>query len=101
MGLTCKSSFVLNDRIKTKATARKIRISIKTKANLISTNNLPRLTERFYRLQEHKNQNIKGTGLGLSIVTQIIRRHLGNYEIENNDDEFCFNIYLPISFETK
>ena len=78
-----------------------IKISIKNKANIISTNDINRLTERFYRLQEHKNQNIKGTGLGLSIVTQIIRRHLGNYEIENNDEEFCFNIYLPISFETK
>ena len=73
-----------------------IKISITNKANLISTEDISRLTERFYRLQEHKNKSIKGTGLGLSIVTQIIRRHLGNYEIENNNDEFCFNIYLPI-----
>ena len=74
-----------------------IKISIKNKANLLSSNDINRLTERFYRLQEHKDKNIKGTGLGLSIVTQIIRRHLGNYEIENNEDDFCFNIYLPVS----
>ena len=47
-------------------------ISINNKGPKISSENLARLTERFYRMQEHKDLNIKGTGLGLSIAKQII-----------------------------
>ena len=58
-----------------------------------------RLTERFYRMQEHKDKNIRGTGLGLSIVKQIVIRHRGNLTVSSTTlNGTTFTIYLPISF---
>ena len=71
-------------------------ISINNKGPKISPENLARLTERFYRMQEHKDLNIKGTGLGLSIAKQIIIRHHGNITVtSNNYSGTTFTIYLP------
>ncbi|MBR1604766.1 MAG: hypothetical protein IJ660_01505 [Alphaproteobacteria bacterium] len=75
-------------------------ISITNKGPKISDDNLARLTERFYRMQEHKDKNIKGTGLGLAIAKQIIIRHRGNLTVKSNAYEgTTFTIYLPLSLE--
>jgi two-component system phosphate regulon sensor histidine kinase PhoR len=73
-----------------------IKISISNQGNPIAPEDLERLTERFYRLQSHKNKNIKGTGLGLAIVSQIIKRHKGNMIVTSLDGTTDFSIYLPI-----
>ena len=73
-----------------------VAISITNKGPKISDDNLARLTERFYRMQEHKDKNIKGTGLGLSIAKQIIMRHRGNLTVKSNAySGTTFTIYLP------
>lgn len=75
-----------------------IAISINNKGPKISPENLARLTERFYRMQEHKDLNIRGTGLGLSIAKQIILRHRGNLTVTSTTyNGTTFTIYLPIS----
>ena len=74
-----------------------IKITITNHSNTIPQEELERITERFYRLQSHKNQKIKGTGLGLAIVSQIIKRHRGNMTIASKDEITEFSIYLPIS----
>ncbi len=72
-------------------------ISVNNKGPKISSEDLARVTERFYRLQEHKNLSIKGTGLGLSIAKQIIIRHKGNLTVtSSNYDGTTFTVYLPI-----
>jgi len=76
-----------------------VQISIANKGITIPEDDLARLTERFYRLQEHKNRNIKGTGLGLSIASQIIKRHKGNMLITSADGVTTFKVYLPVSFD--
>jgi len=76
-----------------------VKISIANYGAIIAEEDLARLTERFYRLQEHKNRNIKGTGLGLSIATQIIKRHRGNLTITSEQGLTTFTVYLPISLE--
>lgn len=74
-----------------------VAISINNKGPKISPENLARLTERFFRLQEHKDLNIKGTGLGLSIAKQIILRHRGNLTVTSTSyNGTTFTIYLPI-----
>ena len=74
-----------------------VAISINNKGPKIQPENLARLTERFYRLQEHKNQNIKGTGLGLAIIKHIVIRHKGNITVTSNDHEgTTFTVYLPV-----
>lgn len=75
-----------------------VAISINNKGPKIEPDKLARLTERFYRLQEHKDLNIKGTGLGLAIVKHIIIRHQGNLTVNSNGYRgTTFTIYLPIN----
>ncbi len=74
-----------------------VAISINNKGSKISNENIVRLTERFYRMQEHKDLNIKGTGLGLSIAKQIILHHRGNLTVNSTTyNGTTFTIYLPL-----
>ena len=80
------------------ARGQAVAISVNNKGAKISTEDLTRLTERFYRMQTHKDLNIKGTGLGLSIAKQIILRHRGNLMVTSTSyNGTTFTIYLPIS----
>jgi len=77
-----------------------VAIAVNNKGPKISPENLARLTERFYRMQEHKDLNIKGTGLGLAIAKQIIIRHQGNLTVTSNGyNGTTFTIYLPLTQE--
>jgi len=74
-----------------------VAIAVNNKGPKIGPEKLARLTERFYRLQEHKDQNIKGTGLGLAIAKHIIIRHQGNITVNSNGyNGTTFTIYLPV-----
>ena len=82
------------------AKGKALSISINNKGPKISADNLKRLTERFYRMQEHKDLNIKGTGLGLAIAKQIIMRHRGNLTVNStNYNGTTFTVYLPIKID--
>ncbi len=57
---------------------------------------LPRLTERFYRVEGQKSGERSGTGLGLAIVKHIVNRHRGGLQVESVRDEgTIFTVYLP------
>lgn len=49
----------------------------------IEAKHLPRLTERFYRVDSSRASNTGGTGLGLAIVKHVLLRHRGNLEISS------------------
>ena len=53
----------------------------------IPREHLPRLTERFYRVDPARSRESGGTGLGLAIVKHIIERHRGTLEIKSSPGE--------------
>ena len=62
----------------------------------IAAEHVPRLTERFYRVDKARSRSIGGTGLGLAIVKHIVRRHQGHLHIESRPGEGSrFSIFLP------
>jgi two-component system phosphate regulon sensor histidine kinase PhoR len=62
----------------------------------IAREHLPRLSERFYRVEGQKSGERLGTGLGLAIVKHIINRHRGGLAIESVEGQgTTFTAYLP------
>jgi two-component system phosphate regulon sensor histidine kinase PhoR len=59
---------------------------------------IPRLTERFYRVDSHRSREKGGTGLGLAIVKHIVNRHRGRLRIESIQGVgSTFSVTLPES----
>jgi two-component system phosphate regulon sensor histidine kinase PhoR len=57
---------------------------------------IPRLTERFYRVDVKRSRERGGTGLGLAIVKHIVSRHQGRLSIESKPGEgSTFTVFLP------
>lgn len=62
----------------------------------ISSEHLPRLTERFYRVDEDSSRSMQGTGLGLAIVKHILNRHRARLEVESKIGEgSTFKVVFP------
>ncbi len=77
--------------------AEAVRISVADQGEGIATHHLPRLTERFYRIDAHRSREIGGTGLGLAIVKHIINRHRGRLRIESTLGQgSTFTVILPV-----
>ncbi|MCB1882392.1 MAG: PAS domain-containing protein [Geminicoccaceae bacterium] len=64
----------------------------------IAREHLPRLTERFYRVDKHRSREKGGTGLGLAIVKHIVRRHRGHLAITSAPGRGSrFAVLLPLA----
>jgi two-component system phosphate regulon sensor histidine kinase PhoR len=58
---------------------------------------IPRLTERFYRVDNHRSREMGGTGLGLAIVKHILNRHRGRLRISSTVGKGSeFRVILPL-----
>jgi two-component system phosphate regulon sensor histidine kinase PhoR len=62
----------------------------------IAPEHLPRLTERFYRVDRSRSRETGGTGLGLAIVKHVAQRHSAELHIESTVGQgSCFSITFP------
>ncbi|HEY1300255.1 MAG TPA: ATP-binding protein, partial [Stellaceae bacterium] len=71
-------------------------VSVRDRGDGIAREHLPRLTERFYRVDKARSREMGGTGLGLAIVKHIVVRHRGSLEIASTPGEgSVFTTRLP------
>jgi two-component system phosphate regulon sensor histidine kinase PhoR len=62
----------------------------------IPRDHIPRLTERFYRVDKGRSRNAGGTGLGLAIVKHIVNRHRGILSIDSEEGSgTTFRVWWP------
>lgn len=77
---------------------RYVAVRIRDGGKGIERRNLPRLSERFYRVDGQKSGPREGTGLGLAIVKHIINRHRGGFTVESLPGEgSVFSVFLPLA----
>jgi two-component system phosphate regulon sensor histidine kinase PhoR len=78
------------------AAAGEVGVEVRDFGPGIAEQHIPRITERFYRVDVANSRSQKGTGLGLSIVKHIVTRHRGRLTIGSKIGEgSVFTVYLP------
>ena len=74
-----------------------VRIAVTDHGEGIAPHHIPRLTERFYRVDSHRSRAVGGTGLGLAIVKHIVNRHRGRLRIDSVAGQGAtFTLILPV-----
>lgn len=77
-----------------------VAVAVRDQGEGIARIHLPRLTERFYRVDAARSRALGGTGLGLAIVKHILNRHRGRLTIESEVGVgSTFTVYLPAAEE--
>jgi two-component system, OmpR family, phosphate regulon sensor histidine kinase PhoR len=74
-----------------------VAVAVRDHGEGIPREHLPRLTERFYRVDAARSRELGGTGLGLAIVKHIVNRHRGALDIDSELGEgSVFTVHLPL-----
>lgn len=73
-----------------------VRIQVSDTGIGIDPKFIPRIFERFYRVDKDRSRDTGGTGLGLAIVKHIVEVHQGKVEVESEINQgSTFNVYIP------
>jgi signal transduction histidine kinase/ligand-binding sensor domain-containing protein/DNA-binding response OmpR family regulator len=74
-----------------------IKISVINNGEGISKENLSRVFDRYYQVNNVQNRSVEGTGIGLALVKSFVELHHGFVEVKSEPKlETCFDIYLPV-----
>ena len=83
-------------RIDAAPEARRLSVHVTDDGPGIAPHHLPRLTERFYRVDVAASRKKEGTGLGLAIAKHVVTRHRGELEIRSELGKgSTFTVVLP------
>jgi len=75
-----------------------VAVAVMDEGDGIAREHLPRLTERFYRIETVRSRELGGTGLGLAIVKHILNRHRGALDVDSTVGVgSTFTVHLPIA----
>jgi two-component system phosphate regulon sensor histidine kinase PhoR len=75
-------------------------VHVKDEGEGIAEEYIPRLTERFFRVDRARSRQVEGSGLGLAIVKHILNRHKGGLLIESKEGEgSVFTVFVPVRGE--
>jgi two-component system, OmpR family, phosphate regulon sensor histidine kinase PhoR len=84
-------------RGQTRAGVPEVRLAVRDYGPGIAPEHLPRLTERFYRVDVADSRAQGGTGLGLALVKHVLNRHGGRLNIESTPGAGAtFTMHLPL-----
>jgi two-component system phosphate regulon sensor histidine kinase PhoR len=84
-------------RSQTRAGVPEVRVVVRDYGPGIAPEHLPRLTERFYRVDVADSRAQGGTGLGLALVKHVLNRHGGRLSIESTPGAGAsFTVHLPL-----
>ncbi len=79
-------------------TATALILDVEDHGEGIAANNIPRVTERFYRVEIKRRKRINGTGLGLAIVKHVLMRHDAQLHITSELGKgSCFSCQFPLT----
>lgn len=79
-----------------------VRFRVKDSGPGIARHHLPRLFDRFYRVDDARSRALGGTGLGLSIVKELVEAQGGTVRVESDLGRgVCFVIHLPFATKTQ
>ena len=97
VAVTVKVTSELPQDINMRNLTRVVSVSVRDQGEGIPKQHLPRLMERFYRVDSARTRQVGGTGLGLAIVKGIVQRHRGAITIDSVVGEgSTFTVFLPI-----
>lgn len=95
-GLPAPAGAAAKDKRVVRSGTAMVSVSVRDHGDGIARTHLPRLTERFYRVDAARSRAMGGTGLGLAIVKHILNRHRGRLTIESEVGVgSAFTVYLP------
>lgn len=72
-----------------------VRIIIENPGTLIPAEHLPRLFDRFYRVDPSRQRKGEGSGIGLAIVKSIVTAHHGKVSVTSDANVTRFTLSLP------
>ncbi|MCA0304361.1 MAG: PAS domain-containing protein [Proteobacteria bacterium] len=76
----------------------RVAVAVADEGEGIAAAHLPRLTERFYRVDAARSRQLGGTGLGLAIVKHVVNRHRGRLDIQSSPGRgSTFTVLLPVA----
>ena len=74
-----------------------VRLDVEDQGEGIAAADIPRVTERFYRVDVKRSRKLSGTGLGLAIVKHVLHNHEAKLEIKSELGKgSCFSCNFPL-----